>query len=247
MLSSFFIKNQIKLNEIDSTSKFLLDLYKSTNIDAPVVVTADYQSKGKGRESKSWESEKGKNLLISVLLEHKISLQDQFKFSVIISLAIVDFLSIYIKEGVSIKWPNDIMINDKKIAGFIIENIVKNTVVYTSVLGVGVNINQKIFNVFSPLATSISLENNIENDLIQIKEDFLSCLEKRYKSLNTTTNFLKEYNDLLYKKNKNLSFEINKKKNNARIVGVDDSGKLNLRFNNKKVKKFSENSIRFLL
>jgi len=246
MLSSFFIKNQIKLNEIDSTNKFLLDLYKSINIDSPVIVTADYQSKGKGRGSKSWESERGKNLLISILLKHKINLQDQFRFSVITSLAIVDFLSIYIKEGISVKWPNDIMINDKKIAGFIIDNLVKNSVIYTSVLGVGINVNQKVFNTFSPLATSVFLENNIENDLEEIKEEFLSCLEKRYKSLDLRINFLKEYNDLLYKKNKNLFFEIDNKKDNARIIGVDDSGKLNLCFNNKKVKKFRENNIRFL-
>ena len=79
-----------------------------------------------------------------------------------------------------IKWPNDLIIKNKKIAGFIIDNLVQNSSIHTSVIGIGVNINQLKFNFFSPLATSISLENNCNYNLDDMKNNLLSCIENRY-------------------------------------------------------------------
>ena len=75
MISSFFSKNFIKLNEIDSTNDFLLRLNKTKNFSHSIVVTADYQTKGKGRRGNSWESEYGKNLLVSILINHESAKQ----------------------------------------------------------------------------------------------------------------------------------------------------------------------------
>jgi len=246
MSSSFFIKNRIILNEIDSTNQFLLDLNKTTNLNTPIVVTTDYQFQGRGRKSKSWDSERGKNLLISILFKHDLSINEQFNFSMLISLAISDFISFYVKKDISIKWPNDIMIKNKKVAGFIIDNIVADSIIHTSVLGVGININQTTFNKYLPQATSLSLENQYEYHLNEIKESFLSCVEKRYKSFLSKSYSLNEYNDMLYLRNKFLLFEIDNVKLNAKIINVNDSGKIILMFENKKLKSFGVNDIRFL-
>jgi len=246
MSSSFFIKNQIILNEIDSTNQFLLDLNKTTNLNTPIVVTTDYQFQGRGRKSKSWDSERGKNLLISILFKHDLSINEQFNFSMLISLAISDFISFYVKKDISIKWPNDIMIKNKKVAGFIIDNIVADSIIHTSVLGVGININQTTFNKYLPQATSLSLENQYEYHLNEIKESFLFCIEKRYKSFLSKSYSLNEYNDMLYLRNKFLLFEIDNVKLNAKIINVNDSGKIILMFEDKKLKSFGVNDIRFL-
>jgi BirA family biotin operon repressor/biotin-[acetyl-CoA-carboxylase] ligase len=173
MSSSFFTKNQIKLNTIDSTNRFLLEFNKSSKISGPIVVTADYQSEGKGRTSKSWFSNRGENLLISLLINHNLHINKKFDLSILISLALKDFLSIYLNDDIHIKWPNDLIIKNKKIAGFIIDNLVQKSNIHTSVIGIGVNINQLKFNFFSPLATSISLENNCNYNLDDMKNNLL--------------------------------------------------------------------------
>ena len=89
MSSSFFTKNQIKLNKIDSTNRFLLEFNKYSKISGPIVVTAEYQSEGRGRASKSWFSNRGENLLISLLLNHKLHINKKFDLSILISLAII--------------------------------------------------------------------------------------------------------------------------------------------------------------
>ena len=246
MSSSFFTKNHIILNEIESTNQFLLELNKTTKLNTPIVVTTDYQFLGRGRKSKKWDSERGKNLLISILFKHNINIIDQFNFSMLVSLVISDFISLYIKENISIKWPNDIMVKDKKIAGFIIDNIVSNSIIHTSVVGVGININQINFNSYSPLATSLSLENKCEYNLHEIQEKFLSCFEIRYKQHLSKYFFKEQYNNLLYLKNRFLLFESNNFKFNARIQNVDEYGNLILLLKDNKKKKFSVNEIRFL-
>ena len=246
MSSSFFTKNQIILNEVDSTNQFLLDLNKTINLNTPIVVTADYQFQGRGRKSKSWDSERGKNLLISILFKHNLSINEQFNFSMLISLAISDFISFYVKKDISIKWPNDIMIKNNKVAGFIIDNIVSDSIIHTSVLGVGININQTIFNRYLPQATSLSLENQCEYHLNDIKERFLSCIENRYTKNLSRSLIINQYNDLLYLKNTSLLFEVNNLQFNASIINVDKSGKLVLMFKDKTLKSFGVNDIKFL-
>ena len=85
MISSFFSKYHFNLNEIDSTNNFLIKLNKLKKFKYPVVAIADFQKMGKGRNKNSWQSQKGKNLLMSILFNHKVELNDQFKLNAIIS------------------------------------------------------------------------------------------------------------------------------------------------------------------
>ena len=246
MSSSLFTKNQIKLNQIDSTNRFLLEFNKSSNISGPIVVTAEYQSEGRGRASKSWFSNRGENLLISLLLNHKLHINKKFDLSIVISLALKDFLSTYLKDDIHIKWPNDLIIKNKKIAGFIIDNLVQNSNIHTSVIGIGVNINQLKFNYFSPLATSIALENNCNYNLDDMKNNLLSCIENRYINFEKNSTLYNEYLNYLYLKDKFSFFEINLKRVEAKIINVSEIGELYVQFKNHKIESFLLDEIKFL-
>ena len=246
MSSSLFTKNQIKLNQIDSTNRFLLEFNKSSKISGPIVVTADYQSEGKGRTSKSWFSNRGENLLISLLINHNLHINKKFDLSILISLALKDFLSIYLNDDIHIKWPNDLIIKNKKIAGFIIDNLVKKSNIHTSVIGIGVNINQLKFNFFSPLATSISLENNCNYNLDDMKNNLLSCIENRYINFEKNSTLYNEYLNYLYLKDKFSFFEINLKRVEAKIINVSEKGELFVQFKNDKIESFLLDEIKFL-
>ena len=154
-----FVKNHIQLDVVSSTNLYLRKLIIDKSINENILVSTNYQEKGRGQRSNIWESEKNMNILISFLYVHPTNNYDLFKFNMLISLAIYDFLSKYFKTGLKIKWPNDLMINNKKIAGVLVQNIESN---FKSIIGVGININQKEFKNFSPQATSFSNELNKE-------------------------------------------------------------------------------------
>ena len=243
MSSSFFSKNNFKLNEIDSTNKFLYELNKTKHFNEPVVAIADYQSRGKGRNDNSWESKRGKNLLLSILFNHELKIDEQYNFSIIISLSIRKLISDYVKEKVYIKWPNDIIVCDKKISGFIIDNIVRKNIINTSIVGIGININQLFFNKFIPPAISLSNLTEKTYDLDEIKDRLLIYIDTYYN--NPKNNYLTEFNKHLYLKNNIVSIEVNKKLIKAKILGVNEKGELFVDQNGKK-KRFKVNQVKYV-
>ena len=137
-------KNIIHLKEVHSTNRYTAEmLSNSVPIADGSVIMADFQTAGKGQLAAIWESMPKENLLLSVYYRpHFLKIADQFMLSIAISLAICDFLKKYI-ENVTIKWPNDIYVGDQKIAGILIENSVQQDVIKNSIIGIGLNINQK--------------------------------------------------------------------------------------------------------
>ena len=245
MSSSFFSKNQIKLDETVSTNDFLLDLDKMTFINSNVVVTANYQKFGRGKQIRKWESKKGKNLLLSILFKHKLKLKEQFNFSVIISLALKDLLSEILDDKVFIKWPNDIIVNDKKIAGFIIENKSNNSMIHTSILGIGLNVNQTLFQNYNPEATSVIKLTKKESDVDLIKDRLLFYLEKYYLSEDCFIENLHNYNECLYAKNKDLKFKSKNKVFEGKILRVKKRGEIIIK-TEKKEKTVELNDLEYI-
>ena len=133
------------LRETRSTNLVLKEMLREYELPEGFVLRTDFQSAGKGQPGNSWEAEKGKNLLFSVLLyPHHIAITEQFILSQLVSVAILRTLNSFC-TGFSIKWPNDIYFGDKKIAGILIENSLQGTKLNTSIVGIGLNVNQKIF------------------------------------------------------------------------------------------------------
>lgn len=144
----------IRLEETDSTNRYLKSYIPEADEEMTVVV-ADYQSAGKGQGTHSWESERGKNLLFSILVHpHWVPVARQFMLSMAGALALKDALDSYV-EGITLKWPNDVYWNDKKISGTLIENSIDSHGIKRCVFGIGVNINQAEFHSDAPNPVSL--------------------------------------------------------------------------------------------
>ena len=193
------------MTECLSTNDYLLKLLKKKNYEEGTMVHTNYQKNGRGQRNNEWLSENGKNLTFSFLLEPCVELSNQFFLHIITSISIFKTLLKINIKNISIKWPNDIYVNDKKIAGILIENLVYRKFIHKSVIGVGLNINQANFGSLN--ATSIINETLKKHSLNQILKIFKSTFNKEYLKLNS--NKIHEEFDF-YKKNL-IGYQVEKK------------------------------------
>ncbi|MEI2759070.1 MAG: biotin--[acetyl-CoA-carboxylase] ligase [Bacteroidia bacterium] len=159
-------KNSIwfNLHETESTNSFLHEQLMSEKLPEGSVVTADYQTKGRGQRGSSWQSEAGKNLLMSIVVYPDfLKASEAFVLSKCIALATCDLLADYSNQ-VRIKWPNDILIEGKKVAGILIENILRGADIYATIAGIGINFNQQVFEVGLNSATSVFINSGVKAD-----------------------------------------------------------------------------------
>lgn len=152
----------IRLDVVDSTNNYIANLIKEGGIDSGTVIMADEQFAGKGQRTAEWLTNAGENLTFSFFLDDvNLSVDRQFILSKIVALSLVDLLRNFDLEA-DIKWPNDIYVKGKKIAGVLIENQIRGEQIKSAIIGIGLNLNQTLFDGFE--ATSIKLENQ-ENKL----------------------------------------------------------------------------------
>lgn len=173
----------IRLTETDSTSNHLSRLADTCLPEEFTVVSADYQTAGKGQRGNSWEAEAGKNLLFSfILYPGFLVVRKQFLLSKLISLSIKEALEAY-ATGFSIKWPNDIYYNDLKICGILLENQLTGTRIERCIAGVGINVNQQTFH--SPAPNPVSLFNicGSEQDRTALLDNILQKVSHYYQLL----------------------------------------------------------------
>jgi len=242
------IWNQIiSLNDVNSTNNYLKEkLNIDKNIQEGLIITARNQSSGRGQINNIWESEKDKNLTFSVFLKPNLKVENQFILSKVIALGVYDFC---IKIGLNdskIKWPNDILINGKKIAGILIENTIRGNCILNSIVGIGFNVNQEKFEVTK--ATSYKIEMKKELELKNILLVCLECIEKRYIQLIThhEKDINTDYLNNLFGYQIEKKYNINDKKIIGKIVGVENNGKLKININ-KELHQFNFKEIEFIL
>ncbi len=239
--------NLIELDITDSTNEYSKKLIKDNDVEEGTVILADFQTKGKGQKEGYWESEKGKNLTFSIILyPNFLDVQKQFYLSMSISIGIVEFLS-RLSVRSKIKWPNDIYIKDRKVAGILIENSIKRNIIASSIVGIGINVNQRDFKSRAPNPTSICLEQNKTHDIKNTYKLLISCLNKWIKLL-----YSLHYKKIKYRYKKNL-FLRNKKtcfsdvtgKFEGTIIDVEESGTLLVKTDSKKVRKYNFKEVTF--
>ncbi len=213
----------IHLNTVDSTNNYAANLLKSGNCPHGTVIMADEQTAGRGQRQAIWESEGGKNLLLTcVICPDNLAVGQQSCLTHFFSLAAVDFLR---KFGIlaEVKWPNDIFVHDKKIAGILIENSLSQNMIKNSILGIGINVNQTLL---PENATSMSLETGTFWSLNELIFSFCqSC--NRYLEILKSGNFQelrKEYEENLYLKDTKALYEDAKGEFIGVVRGVNDDG-----------------------
>lgn len=199
----------IKLDAIDSTNDFLKELIQKQEVDNFTVVTAKKQTKGKGQMGAQWHTEDSKNLITSILIKETLPNIDAiFELNIATALAIVHTLKKLDIPDLSIKWPNDIMSGNKKIAGILIENVFQEHGTIVSVIGIGLNVNQTDFTLL-PKASSLKNITGKDWDIETILLQIVSELEALCKDIKTknSTNLWQHYHNWLYKIGKPVAFE----------------------------------------
>lgn len=209
----------IKLDAIDSTNDFLKAFSNNNELENFTVVIANSQTKGKGQMGTKWDSEPGKNLIMSVLIkENFVDIKQIFNLNVAVCCAVHSVLKQLKIADVKIKWPNDIMADNKKIAGILIENSIKSDGAIVSIVGIGLNVNQSNFE-FLPKATSLFL---LQNCIFDVDKLLLAVLHQLQINLdlikNNKSNLLWEiYQNNLFKKQIPVAF---KDANNQFFMGI---------------------------
>ena len=174
---------KIFLKEVVSSSDYLIKLNKETDLEEGLVVVSDFQTRGRGRSENSWLSDSGKNLLFSFILKPSfLPVQKQFFLSAISSISMVYTLKKYINEKINIKWPNDIIVDQKKIAGFLLDLSISSKTINMCVIGLGLNVHQDFFPGLNN-ATSMCVFNKSIPENTVILNDFLHHFSKLYKDL----------------------------------------------------------------
>lgn len=240
--------NVIKLDAIDSTNEFLKRFLNEQQLENYTVITAENQTKGKGQMGAVWESETGKNLIMSVLIKDFITDINQiFNLNCIVSLSVIQVLQQYSIPKLSIKWPNDIMSDTKKIGGILIENSIKNDGTIFSVVGLGLNCNQTNFEHL-PRASSLAAVTNRFFDKEELLLLIVDKMKKNSLSWQKQSDLMwQSYTDMLFKKGIPMPFQDANGQNFMGIIqGVSSIGKLQILLEDDTIAEFDLKEIQLL-
>lgn len=237
----------IILESTESTNIHAMKLANARLANPGTVFFAKEQYAGKGQRGRQWQSEQGSNIIMSALIEAPTPDPTRpFPLSVATALACRDLFSQFTDDKTCIKWPNDLYWNDRKAGGILIENIIRGGEWKFSVLGIGLNINQTIFDPNLPNPVSLKLITGKSFEPIELARSLSRMLDHRIRSLknNGFNTLLDEYNDSLYGKDKIMPFETHGNMFNGRIRSVTVDGELEIACPDSRKFRFGE--IRFL-
>lgn len=229
--SIFTGKNVIFLQETHSTNTDAMDLLSKTNPPEGTCIITDFQTVGRGQIGRTWHSERGKNLLVSYIFYPKqLNAIDQFYLNIVASLALVGTLA-KLGVAVKIKWPNDIYYDDYKLTGILIQNVLYGSIIKSTVVGIGLNVNQAEFSSLIPNPISITNITKTMHDLQDVYNLLSSQLEYYYqllqaKKFNQLSNL---YHEHLYRINQKSQFSEPEGENfYGSIQGVTSDGRLTI-------------------
>ncbi len=250
-INTLFIgKVLLNFPELASTNSYATDLVAKSNPSEGTVISTDNQTIGRGQIGRFWESEPEKNLTFSLILYPRFLFPArQFLLSQAISLALVDCLELYELPHLKVKWPNDIYVGNRKIAGILIQNVLSSTQVQSSVVGIGLNVNQAVFKSPAPNPTSLFLEKKQNYALDRLFAQLCEALERRYLQLRAgdSKTIEQSYLKLLYRYQELASFQVATTGNTfvGTICGLTSAGKLLIEQNDATV-AYGLREIRFL-
>ncbi|MCE7994256.1 MAG: biotin--[acetyl-CoA-carboxylase] ligase [Roseivirga sp.] len=166
-----------------STNEVAREMAQKPDTLEGTVIICQSQTKGRGQRGNSWESDPGQNLTLSIVLRPGfLKIQEQFFLNIITSLAVRDVVTHFLpKADVKVKWPNDVLIGNRKTAGILIENVINRNRIEYAVIGIGLNVNQTAF--ATPRATSLRIESGVSFDTTDVFEQLMSSIEHYYLKL----------------------------------------------------------------
>ncbi len=237
----------IRLDEVDSTNRYLADY--APDGEEMTVVLADFQSAGKGQGTNTWESEKGKNLLFSILVHPTmVPLARQFQLSMAGAIALKMALSGY-TDGITLKWPNDVYWNDKKISGTLIQNVIGQGHIKDCIFGVGIDVNQVEFHSDAPNPVSLYQILGREVNRDELLQKILKAFEYCYSLIENGDygDIAALYMDALYRRHGFWKYRDADGEFEAAFVEVEDDGHLILRDPKGVMRSYTFKEVEFVL
>lgn len=236
MNTLFTGRHIIKLNEVVSTNTYAMQALREGNLTEGTLIVTHSQTGGRGQFGNSWEAEAGKNLTFSLVIHpHFLPTEKQFYLSKITSLAVFGALTEYLPSSqydIKIKWPNDVLVNGQKIAGILIENVLQQGYLQSSVIGVGINVNQLIFKqTGARQPVSLAILTGAEQELDLLLAHFCRQFEALYLSLKSDRLEMinRQYMLNLYRFGQPALYASASHQFEGVIEGLEESGKLVLR------------------
>lgn len=238
--------NVLHFDRLPSSNIHAQQLMKQGELQSGDVIWTDFQEQGKGQRGKAWSSNANENLLFSVFLHTNIPVEKVYVLNKLAALSVVDLLDNMAVYGGSVKWPNDVLVNGRKVCGILIENSLQGQKVHQTLIGMGLNVNQTDFPEFDRAATSLCNELGKLLDRQQLLQQLFSRLKARLMQLeNDAASIDRDYLARFYGLGKLLRFKNGNGDFKAKVRGVDPVGKLILEVEGKN-RAFEINEIRFI-
>jgi BirA family biotin operon repressor/biotin-[acetyl-CoA-carboxylase] ligase len=238
----------VRLQVTDSTNNYANKQIWSGEVAGGTVFLAYEQSNGRGQAGNFWESEPGKNLTFSIVLYPDfLELRRQFLLSKVVTLGIYSALNKYV-EQLTIKWPNDIYSGNKKLGGILIENSIMAGVLKSSVIGIGLNVNQVNFYSSAPNPVSMKILTNQHFDCENLLTEILTGVNNYYEQLQNENfdEIDRAYIKVLYRINEQHTFRSENEEFTGEIIGVNEIGQLLIRKTNGLIEEFHFKEVEFL-
>ena len=249
MKSQYFGSHIIQIDRVSSTNNYAAKLLNQTKIPFGAVIMAQFQDDGRGQRGAVWQSKSGENLLFSAILDGSLIKEcPPFYLSKCVAVSIKDTLSYFLKHKIHLKWPNDVLVERRKIAGVLIESQWKGNNLFSSIIGVGLNVNQTHFE-YGFDATSMKLLSANDYDLKEVLQVLCTKLNFNFNRL-----LSKEYSDLqqdylssLYKYNEKTHFKIGDKLEEVVLKDVNENGMVSLEMLGGKIKEYDFSQARQII
>ena len=231
----------IKVNAINSTNSFAREMFREKTTMPLTCIVAKKQLEGRGQRGTTWNAEEGKNLTFSVLLPRlQLHPSRQFLLSATVATSLVSTLEKFELPRLKVKWPNDIMSANQKLAGILIENIISEGKVIASVIGIGLNVNQQNFEGL-PQAGSMKTVTGKDFELEEVLQLLLKDLENSFGSISEENSeaILSAYENRLFRKDVPSTFKLPEGQLfTGMITGVSETGKLRVQTDDDRVQEF---------
>jgi BirA family transcriptional regulator, biotin operon repressor / biotin---[acetyl-CoA-carboxylase] ligase len=225
----FLGKNLVYVPQCHSTNTLATELSQKAETPEGTLIITNHQMAGRGQRGSSWEASPGENLTFSLILKPDfLSAQNQFQLNQAFSLGVLDYVKIKLAEDIKVKWPNDVIVNGRKVCGILFENQISGNELRHSIVGIGLNVNQHSFQY--PTAGSLCLFSNQTYSLPLELEALLFCLELRYCMLKEGKHeeLKAEYLRNLYRIGEIHRFSNQEMEFEGIISGIDETGRLRI-------------------
>ena len=250
-LNTLFVGNVVQHFEVlSSTNAYATELLTKTAPSEGTVISAAFQEAGRGQIGSSWLASPGQNLLLSIILYPRwLEARQQFSLSQAVALAVADTITEQCGEAAQVKWPNDVYLGDKKLAGILIQNSLSGRFLQSSVVGIGLNVNEIDFPTDLPKASSMRLSAGQEYNLAAVQQLLFQRIEQRYLQLKSRIPHLRaDYLRQLYRYQEWHPFQdmSTGQEFQGQIIGVQENGKLAIQKADQSVQYFDLKEVHFL-